>query len=115
MGDGAMLVSTEAGPLIEAALELASESEAAAELPPVRIGLSRGEAYARGGDWYGATVNLASRVTEVAEPGTVLATRSVRDAAPPGYEWSPVGREGLRGITDDVELFELIRGAPRPS
>ena len=115
MGDGAMLVSTEAGPLIEAALELASESEAAAELPPVRIGLSRGEAYARGGDWYGATVNLASRVTEVAEPGTVLVTRSVRDTAPPGYEWSPVGREGLRGITDDVELFELIRGAPRPS
>jgi len=111
MGDGAMLVSTEPGPMIDAALELASESAADGGLPPLRTGLSHGEAHARGGDWHGAIVNLASRVSGVAEPGTVLATRSLRDAAPNGYAWRSEGRRRLRGVTEDVELFTLVGGS----
>ncbi len=81
-------------------------------LPPLRAGISHGEAFARGGDWYGATVNLASRVMEIAEPGTILATRGARDAALDGYAWSPAGRERLRGITDEVELFRVASSSP---
>jgi len=56
-------------------------------------------------------VNLASRVSGVAEPGTVLATRSLRDAAPNGYAWRSEGRRRLRGVTEDVELFTLVGGS----
>ncbi len=110
MGDGAMLVSTEAQPLIDAALEMTARVAADDGLPALRAGVSRGEAFARGGDWFGATVNLASRIVDLAEPGTVLATRSAREAAPDAYAWSPAGREHLRGITDEVELFSVARG-----
>jgi len=110
MGDGAMLVSTEARPLIDAALEMAARGAEDDRLPALRAGVSHGEAFARGGDWFGATVNLASRVMDVAEPGTILATRSARDAAPHGYAWSPAGRERLRGITEEVELFRVASG-----
>jgi adenylate cyclase len=111
MGDGAMLVSTEPRPLIDAALEMAAKVAEDDRLPALRAGISHGEAFTRGGDWYGTSVNLASRIVDVAEPGTVLAARSVRDAAPEGYTWSAWGRERLRGLTDEVELFRV---APEP-
>lgn len=110
MGDGAMLVSTEPRPLVDAALKMAARAEEDDRLPPVRVGIAHGEALARAGDWYGPTVNLASRVVDLAEPGTILATRSARDAAPDGYGWFPAGRDRLRGIGDEVELFTVESG-----
>lgn len=109
MGDGAMLVSTEAPPLIDAAFEVAERVADDGHLPPLRVGIAHGEAVTRGGDWYGATVNLASRVMAVAEPGTVLATRAARDAAPDGYAWSPAGCERLRGVAEAAELYVATR------
>lgn len=111
MGDGAMLVSTEARPLLDAAFEMMELRAAEGCLPELRIGISHGEAFTRGGDWYGATVNLASRVTEVSEPGMIVATRGARDAVPTEYHWSPVGSVRLRGIAEEVDLY---RPDPRP-
>ena len=50
--------------------------------------MAAGAALSRAGDWYGRPVNLASRVTGIARPGSVLATREVRDAATEAYRWS---------------------------
>ena len=36
--------------------------------PPVRVGMHSGPAVARDGDWFGATVNLASWVTRRPSP-----------------------------------------------
>ena len=44
------------------------------EFPQLRAGVAAGLAVSREGDWYGPPVNLASRVTGVARPGSVLAT-----------------------------------------
>ncbi len=45
------------------------------------IGLDQGEAIQRGGDWFGRPVNLASRVSDRARPGSVRVTEPVKDAA----------------------------------
>lgn len=42
--------------------------------PPIRVGMHSGPAVSREGDWFGATVNLASRVADAAKPGEVLIT-----------------------------------------
>ena len=42
------------------------------ELPTVRIGIARGPVLARYGDLFGTVVNLASRLTGLARPGTTL-------------------------------------------
>jgi adenylate cyclase len=110
IGDAAMLVSADVGPLLQCALDLheaaASEGD---EFPPLRVGVARGPAVARAGDWYGRPVNLASRVTAIARPGSVLATREVRDAAPDGYRWSSAGRRSLRGVDGQVALYRARR------
>ena len=80
IGDAAMFVSPEPAPLVEVALELVDAFEEE-ELPSLRAGIAFGPALQRAGDYYGNSVNLASRVTGVARPGSVLCTREVRDAA----------------------------------
>jgi adenylate cyclase len=103
IGDAAMFVSPDAPTVVAAALSLVEAVEGA-DLPALRAGLASGPVINRAGDWYGNAVNLASRVTGVARPGSVLATEDVRDAAPHGFAWSFAGRFRLKGIEERQPL-----------
>jgi adenylate cyclase len=104
IGDAAMFVSPEPGPMVSAALALVDAVEAA-ELPSVRAGIACGSALQRAGDFYGHPVNLASRVTGVARPGSVLCTEEIRDQAPDDFEWSSAGRHRLKGVEGAQPLY----------
>jgi len=104
IGDAAMLVSPEPGALVAVALALVAAFEQE-QLPSLRAGIAYGPATVRSGDYYGASVNLASRVTGVARPGTVLCTTEVRDAAPDAFHWSSAGRYRLKGIAGQTRLY----------
>jgi adenylate cyclase len=110
IGDAAMLVSSDTDALLEAALSLVAAADAEGEgLPQLRAGLAHGPAVPRAGDWYGRPVNLASRITAVARPGSVLVSQEVRDAAANGYRWSFAGSRRLKGIGRGVNLFRVRR------
>ena len=108
IGDAAMFVSPEPGPLVDAALTLLESAEEA-ELPTLRAGVAVGPALARAGDFYGHAVNLASRVTGAARPASVLCTKEVRDAARDEFEWSSAGRHKLKGLSSPVQLYRARR------
>ncbi len=103
IGDAAMFVSPEPGPLVAAALALVDAVQRAG-LPALRAGIANGPALLRAGDFFGHSVNLASRVTGIARPGSVLCTDSVRAAAPDAFEWSFAGRHRLRGVAEPMAL-----------
>ncbi len=106
IGDAAMLVSPEAPPLLDAALALVEAADAEGEaFPQLHAGIASGPALNRGGDWYGHTVNLASRVADTARPASVLATGEVHDALEDAYRWSFAGERRLKGIKHPVTLF----------
>jgi adenylate cyclase len=111
VGDAAMLAAPAAGGLVETALDLVEAAEEEGEsFPQLRAGLAGGVAVSRGGDWYGRPVNLASRVTGVARPGSVLATHEVKDAAGDElYSWSRAGRFQLKGFRERVSLYRVRR------
>lgn len=111
IGDAAMFVSPEPGPLIGVALSLV-EAVQAADLPALRAGISFGPALLRAGDFYGHSVNLASRVTGVARPESVLCTKEVHDAAPEAFDWSFAGKYRLKGIGERLPLY---RAHQRPA
>lgn len=105
IGDAAMFVSPEPGRLVTVALDLV-EAVADAELPALRAGIAFGPALHHAGDYYGNTVNLASRVTGAARPGSVLCTKEVREAAgDEGLEWSSAGRHRLKGVSAPLTLY----------
>ena len=110
IGDAVMLISFEAAPLLAAVLDLA-DAAVANDLPRLRIGVASGCAVTRAGDWFGSPVNLASRVTAAARPGTVLVAESARDAVAnaPGFDWSSAGTRRLKGVSQEVKLFRVGR------
>ncbi|HEV3055413.1 MAG TPA: adenylate cyclase regulatory domain-containing protein [Solirubrobacteraceae bacterium] len=108
IGDAAMFVSPEPAPLVAAALSL-TEAVEQAEMPPLRAGIALGPAYLRSGDFYGHSVNIASRVTGVARPGSVLCSSEVHDAAAEEFDWSFAGRFRLKGVHDPAPLFRAHR------
>jgi len=113
IGDAAMLASPEPQPLLDVALNLIDAADDEGEdFPQLRAGAALGPALPRAGDWFGRPVNLASRITSVARPGSLLAEREVRESARDAYRWSYAGERRLRGIRDPVPLFRARRGAP---
>jgi adenylate cyclase len=114
IGDAAMLSCRNPAPLVGAALSLLDAVEEA-DRPTVRAGVACGPALPRAGDLYGHAVNLASRVTGIARPGSVLCTVEVKDAAPEAFDWSFAGKHRLKGVGDSVPLYRArsIRGEAR--
>ncbi len=108
IGDAAMFVSAEPGPLVEVALSLVEAVEEA-EMPALRAGVAVGPALQRAGDFYGHSVNLASRVTGIARPGSVLCTQEVHDEAAGRFEWSFAGRHRLKGVKESIPLYRARR------
>lgn len=110
IGDAAMLVSSDTDALLDAALSLVAAADTQGEgFPQLRAGLARGPAVPRAGDWYGQPVNLASRITAIAHPGSVLASQEVHDASARDYRWSFAGTRGLKGVGRRVNLFRVRR------
>lgn len=67
-----------------------------------RFGLHTGEAQKRGGDYFGAPVNLAARVRGQARASEILLSEAtatlVSDSLPPGYTVVDLGPHTLKGI-----------------
>ncbi len=105
IGDAIMLVAPAPPPLLDVALDLAELEDP--ELPQLRVGVACGPALERGGDWYGRPVNLASRLTGLARPASVVATAEVRDATP-DLRWSALRARKVRGV-GEMKLFRARR------
>jgi len=106
IGDAAMLASLEPEPLLDAALALVEAADGEGEdFPQLRAGVALGPALSHAGDWFGRPVNLASRITAIARPGSVLVEQALRDLAPEAYGWSFAGERRLAGIKGRVRLY----------
>ena len=112
IGDAVMFVCPDPAPLLDAVLKLVEITDGDNDFPRLRAGIASGSAVSRAGDWLGSPVNLASRVTAVARPGTVLAAESARDdlGDGAGFSWSFAGARHLKGIKGEVRLYRARRG-----
>lgn len=74
LGDGAMLVGLEAAPLVAAVLEIERRMRSEGLDLALHAGVAQGQVILfEGDDHIGQSVNLASRLAELAEPWQVLA------------------------------------------
>jgi adenylate cyclase len=106
IGDAAMLAGPAPAPVLDAALALVgAAAEEGDDFPSLRAGVASGQAIPRGGDWYGHPVNLASRITGIAYPDSVLAGEEVHEQLADDYRWSFAGRRRLKGIDGGVKLY----------
>jgi adenylate cyclase len=113
IGDAVMYVSEDAPALLAASIELSAAADAQGnELPQLRIGAAAGQAINRAGDWFGRPVNLASRVTGIARPGSVVCTEPIKDAAPgEAFSFSFIGARKIKGVPGSTALFRARKAA----
>jgi adenylate cyclase len=104
IGDEVMVVSPDAVALTEWAVGFLSRFP---QRPQPRVGIHRGEAVYRDGDYFGGQVNLAHRVVSRAQAGEVLVTDRVADTIEDrtGLEFEPIGEVDLKGFPVPTPLF----------
>ena len=83
---------------MEIGLEL-PETWQAEDRPPLRVGAASGTVLTHLGDVYSPVVNLASRLTSLGRPGTLLVDRELarRLRGLPRYRVRPLRRVSVRG------------------
>lgn len=108
LGDGAMFVSTEAPPLVAAALETEQHIDEAHGPLALRAGLSCGEVILfEGDDYVGSCVNLAARLCDVAQPHETLALSDLASAAPEWATAEPIEPLQIAGFSVPVPIVRL--------
>ncbi|MGH2489842.1 MAG: adenylate/guanylate cyclase domain-containing protein, partial [Candidatus Limnocylindria bacterium] len=109
LGDGVMCFFSDPGPGVLAALVMA-DGVTDAGLPPAHVGLHAGPVIFQGGDYFGQTVNIASRIAEYARPGEVLVSQAVVDAADRApVAFTDIGEVELKGVAGAVHLHAAHR------
>jgi len=114
IGDEVMFAVGDPVAACHLALGIAEACEADALIPSARVGVAQGETLRQEADLFGPTVNLASRLVNLANPGTVVISdelaSSVVDEA--GFVVRSIRPRRLRGI-GTVQLHVLRRSPGR--
>jgi adenylate cyclase len=111
LGDGVMFHFPDPSAAGLAAIEMV-QAAAAAGLPPARVGVHAGPVLFQEGDYFGRTVNLASRIADYARPGEVVVSDVVVGlSADVGVTFAKIGAVELKGVADGVVLYTATRAA----
>lgn len=78
LGDEVLFVADDPAAAAEIALSVIAASRISPDVPAVHAGLAYGRLLERAGDVFGPTVNVASRVTDLARAGSVLVDEAFR-------------------------------------
>ena len=120
LGDGLLLWLPDAYPALVAALDLLDRFAEAAQPTAlwVRIGMHWGCPTPRGDDIVGHDVNLAARIVDVAGPGELLLSDTVRTALDAttalALRFDELGPVVMRGIPEPVRLYRASRSPKAP-
>jgi adenylate cyclase len=111
IGDALMLRIADPSQAVRLGLRIALDLLRGHRAPTVRVGLHHGPAIERDGDYFGATVNLAARVSAAATGGEVLLTGQTAALARnvEGVRYESRGSVTLRNVRDPVELVAAVR------
>jgi adenylate cyclase len=108
LGDGVLLHFQDPGGAIRASMEIV-DSAPSRGLPPAHIGVNAGPMIYEEGDYFGRTVNIASRIAARAGPGQVFVGEAVvANTATDGFRLIEVGEFDLKGIASPVRIFQAI-------
>lgn len=106
IGDEVMFVAEDPEIALAVALALTERTGTDDVLPRARAGLAFGPALAREGDYYGAVVNLAHRLVEIARPASAVVSAEFATALDghAGFAFHRLRSRRIRGI-GKVEIY----------
>jgi adenylate cyclase len=109
LGDGVMFYFPEPEAAVSTGLDLVEQTPATVDVR-ARVGVNAGRVIFRDGDYFGKTVNVASRIADYARPGEVLVSDEVRARwSGEGVRFEPIGPVALKGVRDELTLYAASR------
>jgi adenylate cyclase len=112
IGDEVMFVVDDVADAARIGLDLADAYADDELLSDVRVGLAMGPVLLRDGDYFGSTVNLAHRIVNIANPGTVLMSdefqAALMESAPGEFSARPLRPRLLKDL-GRVQLWKCGR------
>ena len=117
IGDEVMLAFEDCPDALSMLGAMLSRCREEPRIPLTRSGVHSGSVLRRGRDVFGATVNIASRLTTLAGPGELLASQPMADAArASGVAVEDRGIHQLRSVSTPMRVFSIkIAPAADPS
>jgi class 3 adenylate cyclase len=112
IGDGAMIGAPVAASVADAVDDLVAAIARDDRYRGAHGGIASGRVVARGGDYFGAPVNIADRLTDIAQPGEVLTDETT--AARLGTRVDDLGERALHGLVQPLRVFRLNSTGRRP-
>src|SRR5258706_14692528 len=115
VGDEVIIISSSADQLIYTALLLIQNTGNEDNFLQVHGGLHFGKILKRNNNYFGTTINLASRITNKATPGTFWCSKEYVIAAsvPSAFTFQPKGKHSFKNLNEEKEVFELITDHPK--
>ncbi len=115
IGDAVMIRCNDAAQAVALGIDLVGEIGTRHGFPSVRVGMHTGPAVEREGDWFGATVNIAARVADLAGGGEVLLTDATRRAGSgiDGIELRKRGEHELKNVSESLMLYSALPAGER--
>lgn len=111
IGDAVLLRIPDAVDALHVAARIVHELGAHDRSLGVRVGMDTGRAVQRSDDWFGATVNAASRVADLAISGEILMTAATHDAVSgatvPG-QLETRGEHEFKNMAEPLEVWALM-------
>jgi adenylate cyclase len=114
IGDAILVRVPAASEALRLGLRITQEVAQRERFPVVRIGMHTGTATERAGDWFGASLNIAARVSAAASAGEVLLTEETQKAAGEleGIQLRRREVERLRNVSKPVAVYQALAIGP---
>lgn len=110
-GDGIMAAFDDAVAAVDCARSIQQAFEAfnlaSREKMTVRIGLDAGEPVADHDDLFGSTVQMAARLCQSAEPGSIVVSEALRGLLDNRFRLADLGSRPLKGFVQPVPAFAV--------
>jgi adenylate cyclase len=109
LGDGVMFHFDDPSSAVLTGLDLVEQTPVAVDVR-ARVGINAGNVIFRDGDYFGRTVNIASRIADYARPGEVLVSGEVKERwGGEGVRFDEIGPVALKGLREELTLFSASR------
>lgn len=114
IGDAVMVVTSDAADALQIGLDVLRAVEREPHFPGVRIGIHYGPIVERNGDVFGATVNVAARLTAHAHVGQLLTTATIANlfAEHDHLTTTALGATWLKNVGEPVDIYWVADHTP---
>ena len=109
VGDQIVLLADDPNDIVETAKALSSRSHSEHHFLSIHAGIHYGSVYVEKGSLFGSTINVASRIMNIAEHGQILCSSElVEKVNAEKHSCKHLGKYSFKNVMNEISVYEII-------